>query len=226
MIGAGREPLAAIVFDLDDTLIATRRLYTDAYLDALELHFGRRLSEAELAAMRPGPENHFIGAAVSPELVSETLERFYLTYEARHPEAFGGVYHGVAKLLEDLNAAGLPLGIFTGKTQRAWNITARHVSLQTIHAWVFGDEIERPKPAPDGILVALAKLDVPPSKAAYVGDSVLDIAAARAAGVMPLAALWSMKAPAQAVLRRAAHEAGGAALSHPSEIMSLVRSAG
>jgi len=221
MIGADPRPLTAIIFDLDDTLIATRRLYTEAYLGALELHHGRRLSEAELTALRPGAETHFLPAVVASELASETLERFYRHYEDRHPETFGGLYPGVARLLENLHASGLQLGVFTGKSRRAWSITERHVRLPAIHAWVFGDEIELPKPAPDGILAVLAKLDVRPFEAAYVGDSLLDVAAARAAGVLPIAALWSTRGSHRTVLRRAARSAGGIASARPSEILKL-----
>jgi phosphoglycolate phosphatase/AHBA synthesis associated protein len=223
MIGADREPLDAIVFDLDDTLIATRRLYTEAYLAALELHHGRRLSLAELVALRPGPETHFIPSTVPPDLVLETLERFYRHYEERHPDVFEGLYPGVARMLADLHSTSLRTGVFTGKSRRAWAITARHVHLPGMQAWVFGDEIERPKPAPDGILAVLDKLEVPPARAAYLGDSLLDVAAAQAAGVLPLAALWSTHGPGRTVLRRAAHAAGGIALGRPPDILKLVR---
>jgi phosphoglycolate phosphatase len=44
-------------------------------------------------------------------------------------------------------------------------------------------DVSRPKPHPDVIEECLARLDVPPAAAVYVGDAETDLAAARAAGV-------------------------------------------
>lgn len=41
-----------------------------------------------------------------------------------------------------------------------------------------GDQIQHPKPAPDGILLAADKLGTDATQLAYVGDSPLDLQAA------------------------------------------------
>jgi HAD superfamily hydrolase (TIGR01549 family) len=185
-------PIHAVVFDLDDTLIATRRLYTEAYLRVLEPHRGR-LSEAELAALRPGPETQFIPSVVAAERADESLELFYHWYEALHPTAFDGLYPGVPEMLADLDAANVRIAVFTGKSRRSWEISSRYIQLPGISAFVFGDDVARHKPAPDGIAKALELLGCAPETSAYVGDSPLDIAAAKAAHVLPVAALWSVR---------------------------------
>jgi phosphoglycolate phosphatase-like HAD superfamily hydrolase len=49
---------------------------------------------------------------------------------------------------------------------------------------VFGPEdVARPKPYPDMLLEALCRFAVPAAEALYVGDMVVDIQTARAAGV-------------------------------------------
>jgi HAD superfamily hydrolase (TIGR01549 family) len=184
------QSLEAIVFDLDDTLIATRRLYTEVYLRVLEPHRGS-LSVADLAALRPGPETQFIPSLIAAERAGESLEQFYFWYEALHPKAFEGLYPGVPEMLAALNAVDVRTAIFTGKSRRAWEISSRYVELPGVSAFVFGDEIDHQKPAPDGIIKALELLDCSPDRSAYVGDSPLDVAAAKAAGVLPVAALWS-----------------------------------
>ena len=215
-----KPPIRAVVFDLDDTLIATRRLYTEAYLRVLEPHHGRRLSLAELAGMRPGPETAFIPSAVGAEAAADSLQAFYDWYEALHPEAFDGLYPGVPEMLAALAAEGLRIGVFTGKSRRAWDISSRHVDLPGVAAWVFGDEIARHKPAPDGVLKALELLGVPAAETAYVGDSLLDIAAAEAAGVLPVAALWSRTDEDGDALAAAARAAGGVAVSEPWDLVA------
>jgi HAD superfamily hydrolase (TIGR01509 family) len=43
------------------------------------------------------------------------------------------------------------------------------------------------KPAPDMLIEAAKRLDVPPEACAYIGDNVLDMEAAQAAGMLPIA---------------------------------------
>ena len=209
--------LEAIVFDLDDTLIATRRLYTEAYLRVLEPHRGR-LSEAELAALRPGPETQFIPSVIAAEKAEESLERFYYWYEALHPQAFDGLYPGVPEMLAALDAASIRIAVFTGKSRRSWQISSRHLQLPGVSAFVFGDEVDRQKPAPDGISKALELLGCPSEHAAYVGDSPLDIAAAKAAGVVPVAALWSRQGADREAFAKATLREGGMAFESPLEL--------
>ncbi|WP_343244722.1 HAD-IA family hydrolase [Streptomyces sp. SID11385] len=52
------------------------------------------------------------------------------------------------------------------------------------------DEVARAKPAPDIVLRALELLGAAPEEAMMIGDATTDIAAARSAGVMAVAALW------------------------------------
>ena len=211
-----RSPFA-VVFDLDDTLIATRRLYTEAYLRVLEPQHGR-LTEAELTALRPGPETQFIPSVIAAERAEESLEQFYYWYEALHPHAFEGLYTGVPEMLAALDAAAIRIAVFTGKSRRSWQISSRHVQLPGVTAFVFGDEIERQKPAPDGIVKALELLGCLSEHSAYVGDSPLDIAAAKAAGALPIAALWSRQGADREAFAKATLSEGGVAFETPLEL--------
>ncbi|GAA1195145.1 hypothetical protein GCM10009654_60270 [Streptomyces hebeiensis] len=56
-------------------------------------------------------------------------------------------------------------------------------------------EDAEPKPAPDGLLLALGKLGIAPFEAVFLGDTTGDIAAARAAGITPLGAGWGYAGP-------------------------------
>ena len=54
------------------------------------------------------------------------------------------------------------------------------------------EDTARPKPAPDPVLHALARLGAAPDPArvAYVGDAPSDMACAQAAGVRPVGVAW------------------------------------
>ncbi|RYE41051.1 MAG: HAD family phosphatase, partial [Hyphomicrobiales bacterium] len=57
-------------------------------------------------------------------------------------------------------------------------------------AVVAGEEVDNPKPAPDGPLLAAKLLGVAPENCVYVGDSPADLNAARAAQMKPVVAGW------------------------------------
>lgn len=55
---------------------------------------------------------------------------------------------------------------------------------------VFHDETTRHKPDPEPLLLAASKAGIEPGQGTYVGDSVHDMAAGKAAGMRTIAALW------------------------------------
>jgi AHBA synthesis associated protein len=55
---------------------------------------------------------------------------------------------------------------------------------------VWGDDVARPKPEPDGVLAAMSGLNADPRSTLVIGDSPADIMMGRAAGTRTAAALW------------------------------------
>jgi phosphoglycolate phosphatase-like HAD superfamily hydrolase len=55
---------------------------------------------------------------------------------------------------------------------------------------VFHDDTTLHKPHPEPLLAAAARAGVSPETSVYVGDSVHDVAAGRAAGMFTVAAAW------------------------------------
>ncbi len=187
-----RPGTAAVLFDLDGTLIDTKSLYMEAYRVAVEPYIRKDLTLEERRTIRPTSEIGFIRAVVKEEDFDDCVEAFYEAYESLHAERFRGVYPGVPAMLEELRARGLPLGLVTGKSRRSWEITRRLADgLGPFDTLVFDDDVRAPKPDPHGLQLALHALGAAPETAAYVGDSRSDMEAARSAGLRPVAALWA-----------------------------------
>jgi pyrophosphatase PpaX len=189
-----REPpprLGAVLFDLDGTLIDTRRLYLECYRRALAPEVGRELSDDELLAARPRSETFLLRSQLPEERLAACLAELYRHYEALHESHFQGIYPGVPELLDGLRTAGHTLGIVTGKSRRAWEITAARAPLGEFDVLVFDDDMTAPKPDPGGLLLALRRLEVAAADAVYVGDTGSDLEAAVTAGMVPVAVLWS-----------------------------------
>ena len=90
-----------------------------------------------------------------------------------------------------LRAMGCRLGIVTSKNRAGAQRGLALVGLA--HAFeltVAADDVERAKPDPEPVLRALEGLRAEARQAVYVGDSVHDIHAGKAAGVATAAVLW------------------------------------
>lgn len=212
-----------VLFDLDGTLIDTKRLYLECYRRAVEPRLARRPSDAELMALRPRSELRFLGELVDAADLDACLADFWAHYDTLHGSHFGGVYDGVPALLESLRTARHPMGIVTGKSRRSWEITAPVAALGPFDVIVVDDDVPAAKPDPHGIRVALERLGTQPARAIYVGDTLSDALAARAAGVQPVAATWGRRSDPQGFADRAAAQ-GARVVHHPDEVSSLLQS--
>lgn len=185
-------PVRCVLFDVDGTLIDTWDLYIESFLRSLEDLRGRRMTLEELAAMHPTSELRVLRQVLATdEELPGAHEGFLAHMRGLHPELFAGVYAGVPAMLDALRERQLVLGLVTGKSRGAWALTAPLVALGEFAVAVMDDDVEQPKPAPEGILTALERLDADPQATVYVGDSVNDARTARAAGVRFVAALWA-----------------------------------
>lgn len=89
---------------------------------------------------------------------------------------------GMARWLQDLSTR-IPLAVATNRGTSMPEILD-HFNLATyFSAVVTSRDVERPKPSPDMLLLAAARLAIEPEELLFVGDSILDRQAAQAAGI-------------------------------------------
>jgi HAD superfamily hydrolase (TIGR01549 family) len=98
-------------------------------------------------------------------------------------------YRGVVDTLSRLHSAGIKLGIVTSKD--ALRASAILAMLPLEFAWVeTPNAMLRGKPAPDSLLMAMARTNVDPGETLYVGDMGADHEAALRAGIDYAHAVW------------------------------------
>ncbi|MEO6880830.1 MAG: HAD-IA family hydrolase, partial [Mycobacteriaceae bacterium] len=126
----------------------------------------------------------------SPEHGHE-LDRVYREWNLAHTSALIRRYPGADELLAILAQAGVPMGVATSKRRGAAGAALDAVGLGgRLQVLAALEDTDRHKPAPDPLLHAAAALQVDPARCVYVGDAVVDVQAAKAAGMTAVAVTW------------------------------------
>jgi HAD superfamily hydrolase (TIGR01509 family) len=197
-----------VLFDLDGTLLDTWRLYIAAYQRALAPFLGRPVTLDDLRRFKPVSERRLIRQAVGEAETDRYHRAFVAHYDALFDETCEGFYPGATELLAALRERHTRLGMVTGKSRPAYEITQRRCALGPFEAVVTDEDVAMPKPDPEGLRLALAQMHVAPAQAIYVGDSLDDLGAARAAGIAFAAVLWCKGPQERAAFAAAAREGG------------------
>jgi HAD superfamily hydrolase (TIGR01549 family) len=174
-------PYAAILFDMDGTILDTSPLWNRATRIALAKH------DIELTE-----EEHF-------SLGGTLLE--HLLAEKGYPQnIITGVYHDRdAALLPVMEAeaqwingaeglirsSAVPTGIITSSHRNIFQGINRRLKLDTVVDVIVMAEDVMPhyKPHPKGLLLACERLGVDPAFCVYIGDQEVDLLAAQNAGM-------------------------------------------
>jgi phosphoglycolate phosphatase len=187
-------PYEGIFFDLDGTLADTA---PDLVAAANKLLVARNLAPKPYEFLRPyasaGARGLLEGAfGISPdhEDFAVLRDEFFGNYEKAlliDSKLFDGIDH----LLDQMDAANLPWGIITNKSERFTNPLTNLMGLrQRAISTVSGDTTPFSKPHPEPILHAARASNIDPSKSIYVGDDIRDVLAGKAAGMKTVAAAY------------------------------------
>ena len=175
-----------VVFDLDGTLIDSRRDLADATNAVVLAYGGERLGQEEVTAMVGEGAAVLVRRALAAAgldiPLEEALKRFLEEYDTRltsHTRPYGGV----DELLAALRARGLALAVLTNKPQRPTTEILDRLGLaEAFSRVVGGDTAVGRKPDPAGLLQIVAGAAVTPGETLLVGDSPVDLETARRAG--------------------------------------------
>jgi HAD superfamily hydrolase (TIGR01509 family) len=176
--GPGAET-AAIFFDFDGTLIDSFPDHLQAYQVALAPYGIQLTADAYFAAYSPHWYYTYEVLGLPREVWAE-VDEAWLVAAAEHESA---LFAGVPQILDELGKQAV-LGIVSaGSRSRVLSDLQRTGIAGCFQVVVAGDDVQRPKPDPQGLLLALAEAGIPAERALYVGDAREDCAMAQAAGV-------------------------------------------
>jgi phosphoglycolate phosphatase len=215
-----------VLFDLDGTLADTAPDLAHALNATLEA-FGRKplpferirpvVSHGGIALIRLG-----FGMAPEEPGFEERRQHLLQVYQrniCRHTRLFPGM----AEVLRELAARGVPWGVVTNKPSWLTDplMEALGLSART-PAIVSSDTCAERKPHPLPVQHACMLLGVDPGDCWYVGDAGRDMQAARAAGCLAIGATYGYLCPEDPVA------AWGCALEidHPRRLLTLLAQTG
>jgi HAD superfamily hydrolase (TIGR01549 family) len=181
-----REPVEAVLFDWDGTLVnsadASFRCYREVF-GRFGIPFDR---DAYAATYSPNWQRTYSAVGLPKERWEEA-DRLWVEGYCRQTIP---LIEGVRGAVERIAAAGLRQGLVTsGDRGRVERELLAHGLARFFGAVVCGSDPVEKKPHPQALLLALHQLGVPAARAVYVGDSPEDVEMARLAGV------WSVGIP-------------------------------
>lgn len=178
-----------VLFDFDGTIADTLPCCFAAFHSTFAAFLSREYTDAQIVSLFGPTEIELIKKEIPAEYHEEAIEHFYRVYAEEQ-----GREQNPPKILQMIGAfhrAGVKLGIVTGKGRRSADISIEHLQLKPFFSIVVtGDDVERPKPDPEGIYKAMTALGANADQTWFVGDSDTDIQAARAAGVTAVGVNW------------------------------------
>lgn len=200
VVGMHDHPMlpAAVLFDLDGTLIDTVELIVRSFQHATAHHLGVALDRAAIVATIGRPLLECLEEIAPGRAVD--LYATYRDYNRAQHDVLARPIAGVHAVLETLWRRGYRLGVVTSKSRAGAEQAIRCCALpHLLEVIVCLEDTVRHKPAPDPLLFAVERLGVRPDEALYVGDSVFDVGSAQAAGMPVAAVLWGAGVEAELV---------------------------
>jgi phosphoglycolate phosphatase len=194
--------IRTVLFDLDGTLVDTGPDIARALNLLLRTEDREALPYASVRAVvsegSTGLLRVAFGAAIAPPDLERLRTRFLALYRENLAHE-SKLFPGMEAVLGELERTGVVWGIVTNKLGWLTDPLLLALKLDVRAACVVsGDTTPHAKPHPAPLYHAAEILDLPTSACVYVGDSPRDIAAARAAGMLSLAALYGYIDSAQA----------------------------
>ena len=191
--------MKACIFDLDGTLTNT--------LESMTYSVNLTLKEMGLSQITKDQCRMFVGNGARV-LIEESLKVSGDPKASRIEEGmkiYGRIfdqnctyhvtpYEGIPEMLKALKDRGIHLAVLSNKPDRQTVKVVKEIFGDNIFDYAQGqkDGIRR-KPAPDGIWYLMEQMQVSKEECLYIGDSEVDAATGKNAGLKTIGVLWGFR---------------------------------
>jgi phosphoglycolate phosphatase len=190
-------PIKLIIFDLDGTLVDSSIDICNSLNYAIRPYSSSEVSVEETIALVGEGATALVRKLIEErglDLDPATLLRRFFGYYEAHMTDHSAPYPGVETVLRAL--PGQKKAIVSNKLEALSTELLKALNLLGYFDYVAGGDTSlQKKPSPEPILNVLSRFDILPGDALFVGDSIFDITASRAAGVKSVAVLYGYGFP-------------------------------
>ena len=209
-----------ILFDLDGTLLDTLEDLKDAVNHELEREGDPPRTLEEVRGFVGNGFRMLMTRALPQGLSQEEIDRRTASMAAwygDHSQVRTRPYDGILPLLEALRQAGRALAVVSNKGDAVVGPLCEHYFPGLLDAAVGEVPGLRRKPDPDTVELALRRMNRGREGAVYIGDSDVDIATARNAGLPCISVTWGFRS------REELERAGASVLADtPEQLLALL----
>jgi pyrophosphatase PpaX len=183
--------IKAFIFDIGGTLVKTDDALIYAFQLALKNN-GIELKNREKVIHDLGKSNYIniknaVDHSYSGDDIDKKIENCYNSFKSIFPKdviSHFKLFPGVKSSLQLLKDEGMKLGVFTGFNKDETSFFMEKMGLKKFFdVIVTVDDVKKPRPDPEGLLLEIKKLGVKNEECIYVGDAVADIRMAKNANV-------------------------------------------
>ena len=182
---------AAVVFDLDGTLVDSREDIVRATQFTLREHGARVLSASVIASFVGDGARVLLARAWKLPETDPALDAYlatFLDYYTAHAADFTRPMPGAIEALDALGA--FPLALATNKPRRTTDAVLRELALaERFRCIVAGGDLPSNKPDPSVLQHVASALGVAPDALVMIGDGRQDIRAGKAVGAATIGVL-------------------------------------
>ena len=177
-----------VIFDLDGTLLDTLEDLTDAVNVALEKNGYPPRTLEEMRYFVGNGASHMLRCAAPEGADLKPVMDVFVEWYGAHCQEKTRPYEGIFEALEELKK-DYPLAVVSNKPDYAVKLIC-NAMFPDVYGVGEQQGIPR-KPAPDLLLSTMNQIGV--ESCIYVGDSDVDVATARNAGVPCISVLWGFR---------------------------------
>ncbi|MFX1236923.1 MAG: HAD family hydrolase [Promethearchaeota archaeon] len=180
------EKIEAIIFDFDFTIADSSK--------GVEKCISYALRMLDLSIPSVNEMHKTIGLSLEETFLklageqysskTHTFIQFFIEKADEIMSDFTYVFKDIHKVMDLLKEHGFILGIVSTKFRyRIESILKREKILDYFKVIIGGEDVVKHKPDPEGLLLAIKKINSSPSKILYIGDSLVDAETAKRAAV-------------------------------------------
>jgi len=188
----------AVLFDMDGTLLDTLADLANSMNKALsEMNYSKHPLESYKKFVGDGIEKLVERVVPEKDKKQKTINKLLARFRKLYSEHWADetkLYSGISALLNSLDAFGIQCGIVTNKPHDF----AMEMYDYFLSKWKFTKVLGATnkyakKPAPDMLIEVCKAMEVEPEHTLFLGDSDIDIFAAKRTGMVSVGAAWGFR---------------------------------